>query len=139
MPLRSELSHIYIYITFYLSVDFERNLKIFQTLYDEGGRKFWVHNTGPLGCLPQKLSMVHSKAFDKHGCLSSYNSAAKLFNEGLDHMCREMRTELRDADIVYVDIYAIKYDLIANSTNYGMFLFQAYTTPLSAVPENSVA
>ncbi|KAJ0237695.1 GDSL esterase/lipase [Hirschfeldia incana] len=89
-----------------------------KTLYDEGGRKFWVHNTGPLGCLPQKLSMVQSKAFDKHGCISSYNSAAKLFNEGLDHMCREMRTELTDADIVYVDIYAIKYDLIANSTNY---------------------
>ncbi|CAN6884340.1 unnamed protein product [Brassica oleracea] len=90
-----------------------------KTLYDEGGRKFWVHNTGPLGCLPQKLSMVHSEALDKHGCLSSYNSAAKLFNEGLDHMCRELRTELRDADIVYVDIYTIKYDLIANSTNHG--------------------
>lgn len=63
--------------------------------------------------------MVHSKDFDKHGCLASYNSAAKLFNQGLDHMCRELRTELRDAKIVYVDIYAIKYDLIANSTNYG--------------------
>ncbi|CAH8251684.1 unnamed protein product [Arabidopsis lyrata] len=88
-------------------------------LYDEGGRKFWVHNTGPLGCLPQKLSMVHSKAFDKHGCLASYNAAAKLFNEGLDHMCRELRMELKEANIVYVDIYAIKYDLIANSNSYG--------------------
>lgn len=102
---------------------------MFQTLYDEGGRKFWVHNTGPLGCLPQKLSMVHSEALDKHGCLSSYNSAAKLFNEGLDHMCRELRAELRDADIVYVDIYTIKYDLIANSTNHGKFL-SIYTIPL---------
>ncbi|KAL1195344.1 GDSL esterase/lipase [Cardamine amara subsp. amara] len=90
-----------------------------KTLYDEGGRKFWVHNTGPLGCLPQKLSMVKRKVSDKHGCLASYNAAAKLFNEGLDHMCRELRTELREANIVYVDIYAIKYDLIANSTNYG--------------------
>ncbi|EOA36554.1 hypothetical protein CARUB_v10011694mg [Capsella rubella] len=88
-------------------------------LYNEGGRKFWVHNTGPLGCLPQKLSMVQSKVFDKYGCLASYNAAAKLFNEGLDHMCRELRTELREANIVHVDISAIKYDLIANSSNYG--------------------
>lgn len=95
---------------------------ILQTLYDEGGRKFWVHNTGPLGCLPQKLSMVQRKVFDKHGCLASYNAAAKLFNEGLDHMCRELRIELRESNIIYVDIYAIKYDLIANSTTYGKLL-----------------
>lgn len=63
--------------------------------------------------------MVQSKIFDKHGCLARYNAAAKLFNEGLDHMCRELRTELREANIVYVDIYAIKYDLIANSSTYG--------------------
>ncbi|CAN8305766.1 unnamed protein product [Cochlearia groenlandica] len=90
-----------------------------KTLYNEGGRNFWVHNTGPLGCLPQKLSVVKTNNYDKHGCLASYNAAAKLFNEGLNHMCRELRTELREANIVYVDIYAIKYDLIANSNNYG--------------------
>ncbi|KAL9860335.1 GDSL esterase/lipase LIP-4 [Arabidopsis thaliana] len=88
-------------------------------LYDEGGRRFWIHNTGPLGCLPQKLSMVKSKDLDQHGCLVSYNSAATLFNQGLDHMCEELRTELRDATIIYIDIYAIKYSLIANSNQYG--------------------
>ncbi|XP_010553708.1 PREDICTED: GDSL esterase/lipase At1g09390 [Tarenaya hassleriana] len=90
-----------------------------KTLYNQGGRKFWIHNTGPLGCLPQKLEMVQKKDLDEHGCLASYNSAAKLFNEGLDHMCRDLRTELRDATVVYVDVYAIKYDLIANATKYG--------------------
>lgn len=90
-----------------------------QALYDQGGRNFWVHNTGPLGCLPQKLSLVENQKFDQHGCISSYNDAARLFNEELRRLCQEMRSELKDAKIVYVDIYSIKYDLIANSTKYG--------------------
>ncbi|TXG48895.1 hypothetical protein EZV62_024770 [Acer yangbiense] len=99
-----------------------------KVLYDERGRKFWIHNTGPLGCLPQKLSMVdlQNKVLDGHGCISSYNDAAKMFNEGLLHLCQEMRSELKDATIVYVDIYAIKQDLIANSIKYG------FSSPLMA-------
>lgn len=90
-------------------------------MYDQGGRKFWIHNTGPLGCLPQKLSLVPKKPgdLDPHGCLSAYNDAARLFNEGLLHLCQEMRSQLKDSTIVYVDIFSIKYDLIANSTKYG--------------------
>ncbi|KAL5582701.1 hypothetical protein UlMin_015143 [Ulmus minor] len=90
-----------------------------KALYKQGGRKFWVHNTGPLGCLPQKLSMVEKKDLDQFGCVSSYNEAAKLFNGGLFHLCQELRLELKDVNIVYVDIYSIKYDLIANSSKYG--------------------
>ncbi|KAK2977196.1 LOW QUALITY PROTEIN: hypothetical protein RJ640_008821 [Escallonia rubra] len=97
-------------------------------LYNQGGRKFWVHNTGPFGCSPQKLSLVqnHSQNLDTYGCISSYNAAAKVFNEGLLHICQEMRSEMKDATIVYVDIYSIKYDLIANSSRYG------FSSPLSA-------
>ncbi|XP_052193184.1 GDSL esterase/lipase At1g09390 [Diospyros lotus] len=99
-----------------------------KAIYDQGGRKFWVHNTGPLGCLPQKLSMVQSssKDLDPYGCLSSYNTAARVFNSKLLQLCQEMRSEMKDATIVYVDIYAIKYDLIANSSKYG------FSSPLMA-------
>lgn len=92
-----------------------------QEIYDQGGRRFWVHNTGPLGCLPQKLALVQnvSQNLDSFGCISSYNEAAKLFNEGLRHMCTELSSDMKDASIVYVDVFAIKYDLIANSTKYG--------------------
>ncbi|XP_024966654.1 GDSL esterase/lipase At1g09390-like [Cynara cardunculus var. scolymus] len=92
-----------------------------KSIHDNGGRKFWVHNTGPLGCLPQKLWLVQpsSRELDPHGCISTYNSAANLFNEGLRHLCAELRSELKDATVVYVDIYSIKYDLVANANKYG--------------------
>ncbi|KAL6964616.1 hypothetical protein U1Q18_035666, partial [Sarracenia purpurea var. burkii] len=109
----------------YVIVEIKNAVK---AIYDQGGRKFWVHNTGPLGCLPQKLSMVQrsSDNLDLHGCLSSYNAAAREFNEGLRRLCEEMRSEMKDATVVYVDMYAIKYDIIANSSKYG------FLTPLMA-------
>lgn len=99
-----------------------------KALYSEGGRKFWIHNTGPLGCLPQKLWLVQHKEgdVDTCGCLSSYNFAARLFNTALLHLSQEMNSELADATIVYVDIYSIKYDIISNATRYG------FSSPLMA-------
>ncbi|KAF5208434.1 GDSL esterase/lipase [Thalictrum thalictroides] len=90
-------------------------------LYQHGGKNFWVHSTGPLGCLPQKLAMFNQNAsdIDHYGCILSLNNAAKVFNKGLSDLCHEMRTEMKNATIVYTDIYAIKYDLIANYTKYG--------------------
>nr|XP_043621330.1 GDSL esterase/lipase At1g09390-like [Erigeron canadensis] len=98
------------------------------TLHDHGGRKFWVHNTGPLGCLPQKLWLVQptTTQLDPNGCISTYNTAASLFNEGLRHLCTQLRSELKDSTIIYVDIYSIKYDLIANANKYG------FSSPLTA-------
>ncbi|KAJ4828303.1 hypothetical protein Tsubulata_007826 [Turnera subulata] len=97
-----------------------------KALYDQGGRKFWIHNTGPLGCLPQKLALVQNKDLDPNGCISSYNDAAKFFNEGLRRLCERMRSQLTDATIVYVDIFSIKYDLIANAKKHG------FNSPLMA-------
>lgn len=90
-----------------------------KSLYNEGGRKFWLHNTGPFGCLPKFIALSDKKDLDSFGCISNFNSAARLFNEALYHSSQKLRTELKDAAIVYVDIYAIKNDLIANGTKYG--------------------
>ncbi|KAI3514010.1 hypothetical protein L1887_12326 [Cichorium endivia] len=99
-----------------------------KSIHENGGRNFWVHNTGPLGCLPQKLWLEQptSKQLDPHGCIATYNSAANLFNEGLRHLCTQLRSELKDATVIYVDIYSIKYDLIANASKYG------FSSPLMA-------
>ncbi|KAL8552651.1 hypothetical protein ACS0TY_001367 [Phlomoides rotata] len=92
-------------------------------IYEVGGRNFWVHNTGPLGCLPRELAIRSKKLsgidFDEYGCIKSMNEGAKNFNTKLKHLCEELRSQMDNSTIVYVDTYSIKYDVIANSTSYG--------------------
>ncbi|XP_056170487.1 GDSL esterase/lipase At1g09390-like [Syzygium oleosum] len=90
-------------------------------IYKSGGKNFRVHNTGPLGCLPQKLAKTAHNASDtdEHGCLKSLNDAAQVFNRQLQSLCEELRSQMKNATIVYVDVFAIKYDLIANYAEHG--------------------
>lgn len=85
-----------------------------------------MHNTGPLGCLPYKLSArkanASSSELDPYGCISSLNEGAKIFNSNLNILCQQLRLQMKNATIVYVDIYSIKYNLIANSSQYGEFV-----------------
>ncbi|XP_031737815.1 GDSL esterase/lipase At3g62280 [Cucumis sativus] len=93
-----------------------------QNLYANGGRKFWIHNTGPLGCSPKELALhphTHNDV-DQIGCLKVHNQVAKFFNKGLKNVCKELRSQLKDAIIIYVDIYTIKYNLFAHPKAYGL-------------------
>ncbi|KAJ8452354.1 hypothetical protein Cgig2_006159 [Carnegiea gigantea] len=104
-----------------LPVILERIENATKVLYKLGGRKFWIYNTGPLGCLPQTLALrkKNDSEFDELGCLALYNDAAKAFNAGFSNLCDKMRSEIKDATIVHTDMYAIKYDLFANPEKYG--------------------
>lgn len=90
-------------------------------LYENGGTKFWIYNTGPLGCLPQTLALrkKNDSKLDSNGCLATYNDAAKEFNAGLKVLCHEMRSDLKNATIVLIDMYSIKHDLFTNHKKYG--------------------
>ncbi|KAH6754743.1 hypothetical protein C2S53_020646 [Perilla frutescens var. hirtella] len=92
-----------------------------QAIYANGGRKFWIHNTGPLGCLPGTLSIKKPNAseVDDYGCVASINRAAQEFNSKLNALCEGLRFELQNSTIVYVDVYAIKYKIIASASSYG--------------------
>lgn len=99
--------------------EFEAGIK---TLHDEGGaRNFWIHNTGPLGCLAQnvdKFGTDPSKLDDK-GCVSGHNEGAKLFNLQLHALCKKMQGQYTDSNFTYVDIFTIKSNLISNYSRYG--------------------
>lgn len=92
-----------------------------KAIYDQGGSNFWVHNTGPLGCFPKSLATYkkYENDYDENGCLISLNEGAKIFNDKLQLLCEKLRDEMKNITIVYVDVYSIKYDLIANSSSYG--------------------
>ncbi|CAO2821460.1 unnamed protein product [Amaranthus hypochondriacus] len=92
-----------------------------RALYIFGARKFWIYNTGPQGCLTQTLALQkrNDSELDGIGCLAVYNNATKAFNEGLRNLSNKLRSEIQDATFVYVDMYAIKYDLFANPQIYG--------------------
>jgi hypothetical protein len=87
-------------------------------VHGAGGRKFVLYNTGPLGCLPSMLARRGGEV-DRAGCLVDHNGVAGAFNAQLGSLCGELRAELANSTVVCVDMYAIKYGLVANHTAHG--------------------
>ncbi|WJX13166.1 acetylajmaline esterase [Trifolium repens] len=99
-------------------LEFETGIK---RLYDSGARNFWIHNTGPLGCLGQYVATfgADTSKLDELGCLRAHNQAAKAFNLHLQNLCSELQGQHLDINVTYVDIFTIKLDLIANYSKHG--------------------
>ncbi|XP_038905602.1 GDSL esterase/lipase At5g14450-like isoform X2 [Benincasa hispida] len=93
-----------------------------EDLYKEGARAFWVHNTGPIGCIPVAIRSIPNPIpgdFDQNGCVRYQNDAALEFNKQLKERIIKLRTILSDASLVYVDVFAAKLKLIANAKEEG--------------------
>ncbi|PSS01314.1 GDSL esterase/lipase [Actinidia chinensis var. chinensis] len=94
-----------------------------QQLYKEGARVFWVHNTGPIGCLPYNViyDRIRSKAgnLDQIGCVKPQNEVAMEFNKQLKDRISKLRALLLNTTFTYVDVYSAKYSLIRNAKNLG--------------------
>ncbi|EEF37651.1 Alpha-L-fucosidase 2 precursor, putative [Ricinus communis] len=90
-------------------------------LYSQGARNFWIHNTGPLGCLPRIIATFGKNAskLDQFGCVNSHNHAATVFNTQLQSLCTKLRAQYSDATVTCVDIFSIKLNLISNFSQYG--------------------
>ncbi|KAL5572810.1 hypothetical protein UlMin_022407 [Ulmus minor] len=93
-----------------------------QFMYQQGARTFWIHNTGPIGCLPSTLFDIHNPApgfLDENGCIKVQNDMAKEFNRQLKQKVTQLRTDLPLAAFTYVDMYTAKYTLISTSKKQG--------------------
>ncbi|KAI3452491.1 hypothetical protein Pfo_009155 [Paulownia fortunei] len=91
-------------------------------LYQQGARAFWIHNTGPIGCLPAATIYFKNPKpgfFNKYGCIRGHNAMAVEFNKQLKARVTTLRVELPRASLIYVDIYSAKYHLIRNARTYG--------------------
>ncbi|WRX20840.1 GDSL lipase/esterase - like 10 [Theobroma cacao] len=94
-----------------------------QHLYQQGGRTFWIHNTGPIGCLPVNSFYLHNPEpgyLDQYGCVKGQNDMAMEFNSQLKDRIIKLRTELPEASITHVDVYTAKYSMISNAKNLGL-------------------
>lgn len=92
-----------------------------QSVYDNGGRNFWIHNTGPLGCLPYVFlrAKLNASELDSVGCAIGYNKLALRFNTMLNETVVRLRSELPFANLTYVDVYSVKYLLISHAKENG--------------------
>lgn len=87
----------------------------------QGGRSFWIHNTGPVGCYPYVMDRfpITAAQVDKVGCASPFNNVAQFFNKKLKEAVAHLRDDLPEAAITYVDVYSLKYDLISHAKKHG--------------------
>ncbi|XP_073048837.1 GDSL esterase/lipase At3g27950-like [Primulina eburnea] len=92
-----------------------------EKLYKLGARAFWIHNTGPIGCLPYFIFRHTAKpnSTDPNSCIKSYNEVAQEFNKQLKDKMMSLRSQLQDAMLIYVDIYSVKYSLVSDGKNHG--------------------
>ncbi|OAY58265.1 esterase [Manihot esculenta] len=95
---------------------FSENVK---KIYNLGARSFWIHNTGPIGCLSFILEDFPSAKKDNAGCAEAYNEVAQLFNLNLKSSICQLRIDLPLASFTYVDIYSIKYSLYSEPQKHG--------------------
>lgn len=56
---------------------------------------------------------------DKNGCVMSHNKVASEFNQQLKQRVSQLKMQLPDAVLTYVDIYSAKYTLISESKKHG--------------------
>jgi hypothetical protein len=59
---------------------------------------------------------------DQYGCVKDQNVITVEFNKQLKDRVVKLRTEVPEAAITYVDVYAAKYRLISNTKNEGNLL-----------------
>ncbi|KAG5027801.1 hypothetical protein JHK87_011315 [Glycine soja] len=92
-----------------------------QQLYNVGARVFWIHNTGPIGCLPYSYIYYEPKKgnVDANGCVKPQNDLAQEFNRQLKDQVFQIRRKFPLAKFTYVDVYTAKYELISNARNQG--------------------
>ncbi|KAH6825273.1 GDSL-like Lipase/Acylhydrolase superfamily protein [Perilla frutescens var. hirtella] len=94
---------------------------VIKQIYNEGGRSFWIHNTGPAGCLTYVIDGLAATTpqVDRYGCLIRINEVSQHFNLKLHETVLQLRKELPLAAIIYVDVYSVKYSLISQAKKLG--------------------
>ncbi|KAL8139504.1 hypothetical protein V2J09_005525 [Rumex salicifolius] len=93
-----------------------------QELYSQGARNFWIHNTGPIGCLPGHVDSFNPKTsvLDRIGCVETHNSVAREFNRQLKQSLDQLIADSPQASFTHFDMYTAKYELFSDAKEQGL-------------------
>lgn len=91
-------------------------LFVLKGLYALGARRIGVFSAPPIGCLPSQRTLGGGVERD---CADKPNQAAMLFNSKLSAELDDLKNNLPNSMLIYVDIYNPLLDMIINPTNYG--------------------
>lgn len=73
-----------------------------------------VVGTSPIGCAPKQRFQSTTNE-----CNAEVNSLSKNYNQGLQSMLQDLKSELKDMHYSYLDTYSIFTNFIDNPTTYG--------------------
>lgn len=89
----------------------------------EGAMFFWIHNVGPIGCLPHTvkscLKAIQGCELDQNGCAKFRDEMVQEFNGLLKEEVSKARGKNPKATFTYVNLYAAKHNLITQAKNLG--------------------
>ena len=93
-------------------------IKIWQQLYESGARKIGFIGVSPIGCIPIQRT---ARGGLKRKCFDEINVAAQLFNTKLSRSLHSVAETLKNATLVYIDIYSLFAHMIQNPKEYGNY------------------
>ncbi|CAA2994519.1 GDSL esterase lipase At5g55050-like [Olea europaea subsp. europaea] len=88
--------------------------EVLKGLHGLGARKFLVVGTSPIGCAPKQRFQSTTNE-----CNAEVNSLSKNYNQGLQSMLQDLKSELKDMHYSYLDTYSIFTNFMDNPTTYG--------------------
>ncbi|KAL2496320.1 GDSL esterase/lipase [Forsythia ovata] len=87
---------------------------VLKGLHGLGARKFLIVGTSPIGCAPKQRFKSATNE-----CNEEINSLSKNYNQGLQSMLQELKSELKDMHYSYLNTYSIFTEFVNHPTTYG--------------------
>nr|GMC90656.1 GDSL esterase/lipase 1-like [Ipomoea batatas] len=88
-------------------------------IYKEGGRKFVVFSTVPLGCVPS-TKVLNLQLTNTSGCFKELQELANMHNKALLQELINLEKTLQGFKYTYFDFYSAITDVIAHPSRYGV-------------------
>ncbi|XP_028752147.1 GDSL esterase/lipase 4-like [Neltuma alba] len=112
-PLALNSSIIKLYPQKYVRMVIGNLTSVIKEMYEKGGRKFWVPNLAPFGCVP-------GLRVSNNSCLEEANALAKLHNQELPKMLQKLETQLKGFKYSTSDFYGFLIDMINFPSRHGL-------------------